>query len=304
MIKIDQMLHEQIRSFGVTAYKKFLCSEVIHNWEELVDESIAAQVKPVTIERNILFVNVKSSAFKDQLKFYAEEIIDAINENFGQEEPLVKEIRIAQTFQVAVVSKEKKSPAQVDESEIKIDDITLTEEEINSCKEQAEKFSNEELRPIVLNTLLSHMRLQKFHLANNWHKCTRCNTLCPPEEIFCNVCRVNERNAMIKQLFDIFYDTPWLKTQEAQKILLEQMPHMRSECTLDAIDSARTSLIQNLASRIRFGEEDSPDVLKLVMLEKRLPPEKITPAIIKRTLSDLQFNLSDLPRFTRKSFRN
>lgn len=302
MIEIDRMLHEQIRSYGAATYRKFLCSEVIQNWSRLVDESIAAQVKPVTIEHGVLFVHVENAAFKDQMKFFAEEIIDAINENFGQEEPLVKEIKIAKAFQVANMPPEKISPAQSDKPKVKPEDITLTDEEIKRCREQAKKFTDEELRLTVLNTLLSQAKAQKFRLANDWHKCSKCDTLCPPEEIFCEVCRVKERAAMVKNLFDIFYDAPWLKTWEAQKILLEQMPHMRNECTLDAADSARTSLIQNIASRIRFGDEESPDVLKLVMLRKRLTPDKLTPAIIKRALSELQFNLADLPRFPQKSF--
>ena len=304
MIEIDQVLHEQIRSFGATTYKTFLCSEIINNWSELVDESIAAQVKPVGIEHNTLLVSVKSSAFKDQLKFLAEEIIDAINENFGKEEPLVKEIRIAKSFQVDDMPPKKNQPAQVDEASVKLEDVTLTDEEIKRCEKQAEKFSDAEFRATVLNALLSQAKAQKFRFANKWHKCAKCNTLCPPAEMFCEVCRIKERKTMVKKLFDIFYDTPWLKTQDAQKLLLKQMPHMRSECTLDAIDSARTSLIQNLASHIRFGDEESADVLKLVMLEKRLPPDKLTPAIIKRALSELQFNLADLPKFTRKSFGN
>lgn len=297
VIEFDRVLHEKIRSYGAATYKKFLCGEVIKNWSRLVDEKISERVVPVMIEHGVLFVSVESSAFKDQLKFFAEEIVDAINETFAKTEPLVREIRIAKSFQVS--KSEKKLPAQTDEP--KPAKIILTDEEIKRCEEQAEKFSDE-LRPTILNALLSQAKGRKLLLVKGWHKCAKCDALCPPEENFCEVCRIKERAAMKKKLFAILYDAPWLKTWDAQKILLKQMPHMRSECTLAAIDSTRTSLIQNLASHIRFGDETSPDVLKLVMLEKRLPPDKITPAIIKRTLSELQFNLADLPKFPRKSF--
>ena len=105
---------------------------------------------------------------------------------------------------------------------------------------------------------------------------------------------------MTEELFKIFYDEPWIKTWDAQKILLERMPHMRRECLPDAVESARTSLIQQIASHVRYGDDSSPNALKLVMLEKRLPPDKLTPAIIKRALSDLQFNLAELTKFPRK----
>ena len=303
MIEIDSALHDKMRSFGEANYKKFLNSEVIHNWGKLVDESISAKVRPVKIEHGVLFVDVKNSAFKDQLKFFAGEIIDAINENFADNEPLVKEIQIAKGFQIADMPPEKKPPAQVVKPKITIEQITLTDEEIARCEERAKNFPNEELRPTVLNTLLTQARMQKFRLANDWHKCAACDTLCPPEEIFCEVCGIKERATMLEELFRIFYDEPWTRTRDAQKILLERMPHMRGECSPDVIESARTSLIQKVASRVRFGDEESPDALKLVMLEKRLPPEKLTPAIIRRTLIELQFNLADqskLQRYTQR----
>ena len=300
MIDFDLTLHEEIRALGTAAYKKFLGSEVIHNWSKLVDDEIAAQVIPVTIEHGVLFVDAQSSAVKDQLKFFAEEIIDAINKNFGRGELLVKEIRIAKGFQIADKLKPQKvsEPAQVEE--VDLEQITLTEAEAKHCEEQAQRVSDDKLRQIVLMTLLTQTRLKKFRLANGWHKCAKCSVLCPPKEMFCEVCRIKERDAMTEELFRIFYDEPWLKTWDAQKILLERMPHMRRECLPDAVESARTSLIQRIANHVRYGDDSSPDALKLVMLAKRLPPDKLTPAIIKRALSDLQFNLAELPKFPRK----
>lgn len=300
MIDFDLTLHEQVRALGTATYKKFLGSEVIRNWNKLIDDSIAAQVTPVTIEHGVLFVDAQSSAVKDQLKFFAEEIIDAINENFGRGEPLVKEIRIAKGFQIADKLKPQKVSEPAPAEEVDWEQITLTDAEIKHCEEQAQKISDDKLRQTVLQTLLTQARLKKFRLANGWHKCTKCDSLCPPKEIFCEVCRIKKRDAMNSELFKIFYDEPWLKTWEAQKILLERMPHMRRECLPDAVESARTSLIQRIASHVRYGDETSPDALKLVMLEKRLPPDKLTPAIIKRALSDLQFNLAELPKFPRK----
>ena len=300
MIDSDNFLHEKMRSFGATTYKKFLRGEVIHNWSKLVDATLVDKVRPVTIEHGILFVDVKSSALKDQLKFFAEEIVDAINDAFPQEPPLVKAIRIAKGFQIAAMPPEKISTsAQIDKPEVTLEQITLTDEEIQRCEAQSKKFSDETLRQTVLQTLLSQARVQKFRLANGWHKCRHCDKLCPPEEIFCEACRIKEREFMVEELFKIFYDKPWLKTHDAQKILFEKMPHMRTECSPDVIESARTSLIQKVAGSIHFGDEESSDVIKLVMLAKRLPPEKITPAIVRRTLIDLQFNLAEQPKLQR-----
>ena len=295
----ENMLYNQMRSQGAATFKKFLCAEVIHNWEIIFDDNICANVKPVTIERGVLFVAVESSAFKDQLKFFTEEIIDTINENFAEEEPLVKEVRIASALQIAQKPPEENPPPAQIVKPAKLEDVTLTEEEIKSCEEQVQKISNEDLRESALQMLLSHKREQKFKLANGWHKCLRCETFCKPQEIFCGTCAIKERELMNRELFRIFYDAPQIKAWEAQKILLEKMPHMKNDCSLAAVESARASLIQKVLSKVRFGDEESDEVLKLVALEKRLSPEKITPAIIRRTLIDMQFDLTENPKIQR-----
>lgn len=297
-MELEKFLREKMRSLGATAYKKFLGAEVIHHWRELVDEKISDKVKPVKIERGVLFVDVRSAALRDQLKFFKEEIIDAINEKF--EEPLVREIKIASVFQVADMPPDKTPlPAQIDAPKLKFEDITLTAEEVKACEDEAQNISDEKLRQTVLQTLLSRAKAQKFRLAHGWHKCLKCETLCAAEEIFCEVCKIKEREAMNNALFKIFYDAPQLKAWDAQKLLLEKMPHMQAECSLAAVESARVSLIQKVAGKVRLGDETSPDALKLVALEKRLPLDKLTPAIIKRALVDLQFNLAEQPKIQR-----
>lgn len=293
-MKLENFLREKMRSFGAQTYQKFLAAEMIYHWRELVDENISAKVKPVKLEHGVLLVAVESSAYRDQLKFWAEEIIDAINARFG--ELLVKEIRPAQSFLVANMPPEKFLPPVVDKPQLKLEDITLSAEEILRCQERARNVSNEKLREMVLQTLLSQAKVQKFRLASGWHKCLKCDSLCKPKEILCDLCTIKEREAMVNALFRIFYDAPWLKAWEAQKILLEEMPHMKGECLLAIVESARTSLIQKVASKVRFGDETSPDALKLVALKKRLPPEKLTPAIISRALNELQFNLAEQPK--------
>lgn len=302
MIEIKKILQEQLRALSKDKYKILLCIKVIKHWSKLVGEKIAAQVKPVTIEHGILFVQVKNSAFKDQLKFYSEEIIKAINEKFGKEEPLVKEIRLAKGFQVMKIPSDKSKSKQENQFKVSFEDINLTEEEIKSCEKQAAKFSDEQIRTIILNTFLSHMKLQKFKLANGWHKCKNCDVLCPPKETFCDLCKIKNREAMIKELYNIFYDTPQIKTVEAQKLLIEKMPYMREECFPEVVESARTSLIQNIAEKVHIGEESTLEVKKLVALERRLPINKLTPGIIKRTLLRLQFNLAEQSLLRRYNF--
>ena len=300
-MELEKYLRDKMRSLGEKTYQKYLASELAYHWRELVDKDTSDNMKPVKLERGVLFVAIESSAYKDQLKFLEEEIVDAINEKFG--EPIVSSVCPASALQIAEMSPDKDSRSVIEKPKLTPEDVTLSEEEIQQCEERARKVSNEKLRETVLHMLLSQAKVQKFRLENGWHKCLKCDVLCAPEEILCEVCKIKEREAMVNALFRIFYDEPWLKAWDAQKILLEEMPHMQSECSLAAVESARSSLIQKVASKIQFGDEESTDVLKLVALEKRLPPDKITPAIIRRTLIDLQFNFSEQPKLQRYFFK-
>ena len=55
MIDSENFLHEKMRSLGAANYKKFLCNELIQTWDKLIDADIAEKVRPVTIERAVLF---------------------------------------------------------------------------------------------------------------------------------------------------------------------------------------------------------------------------------------------------------
>lgn len=304
MKAIENILQDSMRTLGDEHYKKFLSDEIIFHWDTLVDENISAGVQPIAVENGVLFVHAKSSAIKDQLKFFAEDIIDAINEHFGNDEQQIKEIRPAKPFQVAAFQKAQRKVTQPEKVEDKTDEIILTPEEIASCEASAQRIADEDLRAVVLKTLLSQAKYKKFRLSNGWHKCKSCDSLCEETETLCEVCRLKEYDKIRRLLFEIFYDTPWLGSEEVQKIFAEKFPNLREECPIDFVNSTRTSFIQLLAGRLTRDEtdEDSNDIMRIVMLERQLPPEKITPAIIRRTLGELHFNFADPIRFQRYKF--
>ena len=304
MQRIEDVLQNRLRALGEDNYNRFLCNEIVAHWEKLVDKSICTQVFPVALEHGVLFVHSTNSAIKDQLKFFAEDILDAINSEFTDAERVVKEIRPAKPFQVAAFKERTSQPAPKKTVAVKLDDISLTDEETARCEMSVQKIADENLRAATLQTLLLRAKAQKFKLADGWHKCKTCDSLCAAGETFCEVCRLRELEKIRRKLFEIFYDTPWLTSEEAQKIFLDKFPNLRDRCPLDFVNSTRTSLIQLLAGRLTFDEADdgSGEILRLVMLERQLPPDKVTPAIIRRTLSELHFNFARPTRFPRYKF--
>ena len=70
---------------------------------------------------------------------------------------------------------------------------------------------------------------------------------------------------------------------------------MKDECRIETIISERASLIQNLASSLKYGDETSIKAKLLVMLYRQIEPEFLTPELIHETLSELFYDLADRP---------
>ena len=302
MKHVKDVLNEAVHALDPKDYEKFLLNEIAAAWYRLVDKKIFANVQPIVLEHGVLFVDVENSAFKDQLKFHAEEIIDAVNGYFGNE--YVKKVCPAQAHQVAAFNERRRKPPapRKPPAEVSLDDVSLTDEETASCKVAAQKIADENLRAATYQTLLLRAKSQKFKLADGWHKCKTCDALCAADETFCEVCRLVESEKIRRKLFEIFYDSPWLSSEDVRKIFLDKFPNQ--QCPLDFVNSTRTSLIQLLAGRLTLddADDDSKEILRLVMLERQLPPDKVTPAIIRRTLSELHFNFAAPVRFPRQHF--
>ena len=60
-------------------------AEVVGRWAEIVGESLANQTEAVAIEHKILFVRVDDSAWRNELSLMKEDIVEKINDFFGNE---------------------------------------------------------------------------------------------------------------------------------------------------------------------------------------------------------------------------
>jgi predicted nucleic acid-binding Zn ribbon protein len=65
--------------------------DAVLQWESLVGEHIAKAASAVKIVKGVLFVKVKSSAWRNELSLRKQEIIGTLNAALGQE--IVKDIR-------------------------------------------------------------------------------------------------------------------------------------------------------------------------------------------------------------------
>lgn len=87
--KIDSILEKVLSKLNLgIKVKQYQIWEV---WDSVVGEPIARQAQPHQIKNMILWINVSSSTWMQQLEFMKQQIIDRLNERIG--EKVIKDIR-------------------------------------------------------------------------------------------------------------------------------------------------------------------------------------------------------------------
>ena len=293
---VSEVIKKTVSEMDDGIKRQIDCRLIVLNWRKIVGDD-ADKIFPADIQGTTLILYSDSPALKDSFKFRAPKIIQQINSYFDAE--VITKI----TFQFTP-TKNFVQPAQIVPSEEppKVE-VTLTDEEIEECKKKSAVIVNETTRRMLFDCLVTKMRADKRLKLSGWKKCLLCENLCPPNENLCDVCKVNERNRMTKRIRKIFHDAPETKFRDVQKIIAEEFPYLRGECTLQFIESARMALIQQTANLLSFNDSESPLAKFFVRLVRQLPEELLTEKIISRTLHEFRFDLADRPPFQPQTFK-
>ena len=268
-------LGEKFREIGGAAYEEYLGAELKAHWAEIVDGKISAQIKPVEVRRGVLLITLANSSFKDQLKYFKEEILETINGAIGYD--LLQDVRI-------MIPVRESARLATEEP------ATLSAAEMTTIEEQVANVASAGLRWQIQMLLISRAKAQARQVQSGWHKCGRCENLCADD--YCETCLIELKRQRDKMLFEIMLQNPELSVAEVRQLLIERMPEIKKECPPDTIESARVTLIQTLAGRIPAGEATNPLAKKLVAVKRRMRVEDLTPSIIARTLKELRFNMA------------
>jgi predicted nucleic acid-binding Zn ribbon protein len=86
---LNRLLTTLLRNLGIE--KKVKEYEVINNWAKIVGPKISKVTIPERTENGILFVKVKSAAWKSELMFMKRDIMTTIDKTVGS--GIVKDIR-------------------------------------------------------------------------------------------------------------------------------------------------------------------------------------------------------------------
>jgi len=90
MLSLGEVINDLLRVYGIDKAVHLHRATVL--WEEVVGSAIAQNSKALEVKGNMLFVKAKSSAWRNEIAFQKDEIINAINDKIGSN--LIKDIRL------------------------------------------------------------------------------------------------------------------------------------------------------------------------------------------------------------------
>ncbi|MBR5913450.1 MAG: DUF721 domain-containing protein [Selenomonadaceae bacterium] len=293
---IEEIIPKTLSSIGEDVKHKVDCHKIFFKWREIVGED-AEKIFPVKIDGTTLTLYSSSPSLKDKFKYRIPQLIAKINSNIGEE--VVTKINFGKTF----LSNNQKVVEEKISADVEVAEVTLTDEEISDCEKKSSVIQDPERRKMLFDCLIAKKKSDKAKKFSDWHKCAVCENLCPPKENLCDICKITEQNKMIKAIQKIFSDAPSTKFFDVQKKIFELMPHMRPKCTLNLIESARMTLIQQTVSRLSFKDRESTLAKFFVMLVRQLPEESLTEKIIEKTFHEFRFDFADRPPLKPRNFK-
>ena len=143
-------------------------------WSEIVGEQVARITAVQSVRDGVLYVDVESSVWAQELHFYVPDLISRLNSHVGPN--VIRDIH----FRIKATLKRDKSsgrPASPRPSKKTTPDIQLTLQECHEIREIALRVTDPELRDALSSTITSYRRLERHLEAQGWKRCAQCHAL-------------------------------------------------------------------------------------------------------------------------------
>ncbi len=241
---------------------------ILAAWPSIVGTEVAKNSRPLSVTRGALLVLTRSSAWSQQLGFLSERIIAAIQ----QRTPTAAVGRVS--FRVGPISA-KRSPVGRSQNPIR-PTVSGMRGQTATLTEAFERFR------------VDVQAAQHAKRIAGWKECSQCGAwLFSERATFCAPCenaRDVRRSAQVSQ---VLFEVPWLGYAGVAKIV--------KDISSDEYERIRKRTLQRwwevLSRTRRAGMLSAQEGERLfassyVLLKSELPPEQITPAMVRNLLGD------------------
>ena len=274
------IIPKAIHALGKKQEKEYYAHWVMWHWKEIVGETVARHVRPLSIRGKVLRLYAPDSVWANEMRMMMPQIVQAVNRFAGGD--MIKEIQFGSSFSV----REDAAPYHVlperDMGRARAR-ISLTPQAMDAVKSSCSGVQDEEISSALSRLLQKHKQLEELRRMDEWHACAACGTLIAPAECLCWACRKKEREALRFAVRSVLRDMPWARFKEVRKFV--------PACTPKLVNEQRALLVQRLAGDVELANPKSLAAKTLVMLYACLPPEKLTEEAVRRTLYQLRFDL-------------
>lgn len=276
-----KILPRTIHDLGPAFEHQFYCNSVVFHWPDIVGPAIAQSVEAVRIIRTTLWLFTWDSAWRNQIAYMQEHVIQKVNNFAGQ--ALIKELRFARTGRERHALANLPADEGIDYAKA-LPKINLTDEEIAAVRQKCAQVESDDLRESLLRLSLKQAKLQRLRELLGYHKCQDCNTLCEPQRKRCPSCELRHREAIRLAIHHYLADCPWARFAEVQ--------HEIPETTPELLASVRAGYIRELASQVYLEHPETLEAKTLTMAFRLIPPEYVTEEKVRRTLWYLRKDLA------------
>lgn len=182
---ISMGLTRLLDNWGLT--DSFRVASALRAWSEIVGPAIAQVARPLRIDKETLWIAVKSQAWAQELNFQKTVILQRLNERIGYER--FQNLRFTVRAQLPPA---RNTPAPDTENPIrKPADIELSETERRDVEELFANVQEERLRTALIHARLASLQYEKWCAEQGWQRCRGCGCYHQDPEPLCFLCRGN-----------------------------------------------------------------------------------------------------------------
>ena len=238
-------------------------------WPEIVGDEVARNSHPIKIVDDMLVVVTRSSGWSQQLGYLSEHVVAAVRARLPR-------AGIAQLrFRVGSVPDRTRRPAAADDAPAPRR-AAGSAPPAESAEQAVERF----------RAAIDERRRAKT--AAGWKTCAGCAALIAPgEALLCITCinaRAQERASATARLL---FEAPWLGYPGTAE-LVEGLTYREYESIRAALLSRWWETLARAGAAKRLSRDGRERLVasSYVVLQSKLPPEEISPAIVRNALGD------------------
>jgi len=241
------------------------------NWKYIMGPQIAKYSYIREFKKDTVVIGVLNSVWMNHLFLYKKKIIDTIN-NYAKEK-IVQDIiflRSGKKNDLPVYEMEDGVQEKVF-PEINIKNMVLRDDVVEKINEETE-YLPDNLKEKMRKLRFSQEKRKAAYRSEKFITCPKCGRWIKKEEKLCFLCRLKEKQAIKKNIYDILMGIPWLSYKE----LKEQV-----SCSELLYNEVRRDCIYRLIDKICTDSDTKEDDLFLALFIVRKDPSELTEKFIE-----------------------